>query len=153
MINYPKEWKLVLEKYSTPLDHTALSISQSIPSVPVPRVSPVVLPVVPLVVSSSAANAPMLPFACTICCDISSSSQKAFDQHCRIKRNLRSCVALRLPNISVCPVCHTRFANLSRLLTHLSGTTVGPTPESHRVRLGFWGVLSFDLLWKPTRLQ
>ena len=70
------------------------------------------------------ANASSLPFSCIICNGVSFKSQKALDQHCRIKHNVRSSVAPRLPNISVCPVCFTQFDNRSRLLTHLSETRV-----------------------------
>ena len=60
----------------------------------------------------------------TLCCELCANkvfqSQKALDQHKRVKHKIRTPVADLLGDVSKCPVCSTDFGSRVRLITHLS---------------------------------
>ena len=48
------------------------------------------------------------------------ATQKALDQHRRIKHNLKSTVRFFANSDGVCPACKSFFSNRSRLIAHMS---------------------------------
>ena len=137
MMNYPKEWKSIVKMYSTPLDDSSTALrTGTVCSVPVLESHPIVSLPSPLPSSDA--------FGCTLC-NVSFTSKKALDQHCRIKHHSRSEVALRLPDISVCPVCFTNFNNRARLLVHLSETRIRSKVRATNCKIEFLKLPQYQL--------
>jgi len=59
-------------------------------------------------------------FCCDLCTNGVFESQKALDQHKRVKHKIRTPVADFVGHVSKCPICLTDFGNRARLITHLS---------------------------------
>ena len=108
--DYPYEWKLIVNKYYTPLDDAAIAVPAA-RSVPKPAASAFssLLPV-------SAAHESQM------CDALAFKSLKALNQHARIKHGKTSAIARSLPDITICPVCLSNFHERSRLVSHLSET-------------------------------
>ena len=96
--NFACEWKLIIAEYHTHLDDLEFVRKAGRPF------------------STADANT----FCCELCANVVFQSQKALDQHKRVKHKIRTPVADLVGDISKCPVCLTDFGSRVRLITHLS---------------------------------
>ena len=132
-----------MNKYFTPYDDgvctLAASESASPMSVPVPPPVPsTVIDVGPLRVCAA--------FQCSACSAKLFASQKALDQHARIKHNIVSVIHRIVPDIAVCHICYTNYHTRERLVAHLSETRIRSQVRRTNCRTEFlalgWPVLS-----------
>ena len=85
-------------------------------------------------------------FQCSMCSTKPFASQKALDQHARIKHNVISVINRTIPEIPVCPICSTNYHTRERLVAHLSETRVRSQVRRTNCRTEFlalgWPLLS-----------
>ena len=84
-------------------------------------------------------------YQCSMCVAKPFASQKALDQHARIKHDQVSLVNRTIPDIAVCPICNTNYHTRGRLVAHLSETRVRSQVRSTNCRTQFlalgWPIL------------
>ena len=101
MLDYPRQWKLLVRGY-----HTALNDGERFPDASDATGD--------TVGTGVRVTPPCFDFKCDDC-SVSFSTKKALDQHLRIKHGVRCRIKCLVGDETVCPVCHSCFAVRSKV--------------------------------------